>query len=275
MHRGPLDESWLELSYDRFPRLEEAFHAMLDESLRPRGPELLYDLVAGLAPRPSSVAIDVGCGEGRHTLELASRFGLSVTGVDPVARHLELARASLLLRPELRGRVRFEAGSAESLRFASRSVELVWCRDVLVHVAELGRAYSEFERVLAEGGHIVVYQMFGTERLEPSEASYIWRTMGVVPASAEFATTDAAIAAAGLRVVDRTEIGSEWWELAEEESGKPGQRLLYAARLLRDRRRYVERFGEPAYELMLGDCLWHVYAMIGKLTRRADVLSRA
>jgi hypothetical protein len=53
------------------------------------------------------------------------------------------------------------------------------------------------------------------------------------------------------------EIGSEWGELAEEENGKPGRRLLWAARLLRDPERYVARFGRANYEVMLGDCLWH------------------
>jgi hypothetical protein len=28
-------------------------------------------------------------------------------------------------------------------------------------------------------------------------------------------------------------------------------------------------FGQAAYEIMLGDCLWSVYGMIGKLDRRA------
>jgi hypothetical protein len=32
----------LEQSYDEFERVEEAFHAALDESLHPRSPELLY-----------------------------------------------------------------------------------------------------------------------------------------------------------------------------------------------------------------------------------------
>ena len=58
-------------------------------------------------------------------------------------------------------------------------------------------------------------------------------------------------------------------ELAEEETGKPGRRLLWAARLLRDPERYVARFGRTNDEVMLGDCLWHVYAMVGKLHRRA------
>ena len=37
---------------------------------------------------------------------------------------------------------------------------------------------------------------------------------------------------------------------------------------------YRARFGNSAYEIMLGDCLWHVYAMLGKLERRVYVLTR-
>ena len=36
----------------------------------------------------------------------------------------------------------------------------------------------------------------------------------------------------------------------------------------------MERFGRAHYDVMLGDCLWHVYAMIGKLERRVYVLRR-
>ena len=92
--------------------------------------------------------------------------------------------------------------------------------------------------------------------------------------SAEPRRTEAAIATAGLRVDECIVLGSEWGERAEEESGVNGRRLLYAARLLRDPERYCEQFGRQAYEIMLGDCLWHVYAMIGKLERRVYLLSR-
>jgi hypothetical protein len=50
--------------------------------------------------------------------------------------------------------------------------------------------------------------------------------------------------------------------------------LLWAARLRRDPERYIAQFGRANYEVMLGDCLWHVYAMIGKISRRAYVLTR-
>jgi SAM-dependent methyltransferase len=274
----PGDLEWLEQSYDLFPRIEEAFHDALNESLRPRGPDMLFDLVRDFDLPHGALAADVGCGEGGHTFQLAERFGFSVTGVDPVPRHIELAsaeRAALADRePELARRIRFELGSAEALSFETSSLDLVWCRDVLVHVSELDRAYNEFQRVLRPNGRALVYQMFAGDRLEPREAAWLWGTMGVVPTSADPDLTEAAIASAGLRTDARLDLGTEWGEWTEETTGKGGRRLLYAARLLRDPRRYIAAFGQPAYEIMLGDCLWSVYGMIGKLNRRVYVLTK-
>jgi SAM-dependent methyltransferase len=270
---GP-GERRLEYSYGAFGRIEESFHAALDESLNPRGPELLYDLVRDMGLPAGSLAVDVGCGEGRHCIQLAQRFQLTVTGLDPVPSQIEHATASLAsLDPEVGGRVTFELGAAEALPLENGTVDLVWCRDVLVHVADLDRAYAEFERVLRANGRVLVYQMFAGDRLEPREADWLWSMLGVVPTSADQARTDAAISATGLRVDGCTDL-SEWGEWAEEQSGKGGQRLLYAARLLRDPERYIARFGQEAYDIMLGDCFWHVYGMIGKLKRTVYLLSK-
>lgn len=35
----------------------------------------------------------------------------------------------------------------------------------------------------------------------------------------------------------------------------------------RDPGRCINRYGRAAYDMMLGDCLWHIYALIGKHTR--------
>jgi SAM-dependent methyltransferase len=274
----PGDAAWLEQSYDAFPRIEAAFHDALDESLRPRGPDLLYDLVKGFGLAPGSLSADVGCGEGGHTIQLAKRFGFAVTGIDPVPRHIDFANAELAAlaerEPVVAARIRFELGSAEELSFPSASLDLVWCRDVLVHVSDLDRAYKEVQRVPRPGGRVVVYQMFAGDHLEPREADWLWRTMGVVPSSADARQTETAIASAGLHIEARINLSTEWGEWAEEQSGKSGQRLLYAARLLRDPQRYIAEFGGTAYELMLGDCLWSVYGMIGKLSRGVYVLSK-
>jgi SAM-dependent methyltransferase len=259
--------------YDAFERVETEFQALLDETLRPRGPDQLYDLVAELGFAPGSHVLDLGCGNGAHAIALAERFGFTVVGIDPVARHIELARQEASGRPDLADRVSFERGVAESIALPDATVDLVWCRDVLYHVADLDRAYAESRRVLRPGGRMLVYQWFATDRLEPKEAAWLWRTMGVVPANAEPARTERAIARAGLVVERRIELGSEWGERLEEDSGHGSRRLLRAARLLRAPERYIDRFGKEAYDIMLGDCLWHVSRMIGKLAPRVYVLS--
>lgn len=274
---GGADPFSLDAFYDAYPRVEADIERALDASLHPRGPDLLYELVADLALPPRARAVDVGCGEGRHALRLAQRSAFDVLGIDPLARHIEIARAALAAAakatPELAERVRFEPGSAEELPVPDRSIDLVWCRDVLSHVADLERAYAEIRRVLRDGGRALVYQMFATERLEPREREWLWRTMGGASGSADPARTEAAIATAGLRIDARIDLESEWGEWREERDGDVGRRLLHAARLLRAPDRYVAEFGRSAYEIALGDRLWHVYRMIGKLSPRVYQLS--
>src|SRR5262249_21225525 len=157
-------------------------------------------------------------------------------------------------------------GRAEHLPASDSTVDLIWCRDVLVHVAELERVYAEFRRALKPGGRALIYQMFGTDRLQPRAAEFLWRTMGGVPANADPAHTEVAIAASGLRIEQCLALGSEWSEYTQEHAGKGGRKLLHAARLLRGRATFAPKYGEAAYDIMLGDCLWAVYIMIGKLT---------
>ena len=265
----------LQQLYDDFGGVEDAFNAALDESLRPRGPELLYEIVQRLELPERSLILDVGCGEGAHSYRLAERFGFSVVGIDPVPRQVDVATAGLeSLDADVARRIRFVPGAAEALPVEDGAADLVWCRDVLVHVADLERAYAEFRRVLRDGGRALVYQMFATDRLEPREAEWLWRALELAQGSGDPARTEAAIAAAGLRVDERLDLTTEWGEWSQERSGVVGRRLLHAARLLRDPERYRARFGEAAYEIMLADCLWHVYLMIGKLERRAYLLTK-
>ena len=160
---------------------------MLGASLAPSGPGRLYGFVEGLSLCAGSLALDVGCGEGAHTIELARRFGLRVRGFDPVARRLRLADAALAdsarALPGLADAVSFESAYAHELPVDAATADLVWCRDVLEHVPHLHAAYAEFARVVKPAGRILTYQVFGTD-------------------------TAAAIAAAGLRVEHSVELGA-------------------------------------------------------------------
>ena len=100
----------------------------------------------------------------------------------------------------------------------------------------------------------------------------MWTSQGTVPANADHKHVEAAIGRAGFQIDERIVLASEGGERAQEERGEPGRRLLHAARLLREPERYIAQFGQTAYDIMLGDCLWHIYRMIGKLSGRIYVL---
>ncbi|MEZ4638254.1 MAG: class I SAM-dependent methyltransferase [Caldilineaceae bacterium] len=73
---------------------EEEYQALLDavdESLHPRGPDMLYDKFAGFHPTPNSVVLDLGCRDAAHACELSRRFGCRVVGVDLIDANIARA----------------------------------------------------------------------------------------------------------------------------------------------------------------------------------------
>lgn len=76
--------------------------------------------------------IDLGCGDGALSRELAGEGAASVLGVDPSARMLELAGARTS-----DARVRFERGFAEDLQLPGGCVDLVVSSLALHYVADL------------------------------------------------------------------------------------------------------------------------------------------
>jgi SAM-dependent methyltransferase len=249
--------------------IEEEFNQQLNESLDPSGPDALFEYVAEMELPAGAVAVDAGCGEGEYAIELAGRFGFAVTGVDLVARLVEKARLSV--PPGCP--VNFEVGSVEKMPLASRSADLVWSRDVLSLIDNQGGVYREIRRVLKPGGRALIYQMFTTSRLQPSEAAFLLPVMACSAAAMDSENAETAMRDAGLRLDRCVVLGSEWGEYYEEHAPDPRSQSLHAARLLRDPDRYIARFGEENYDIKLGDCLWHIYRMLGKLSSRVYVLS--
>lgn len=268
----PWDPDFL---HDAYPRLEAAFAARLDESLAPRDPSVLLQVVRELDLRPDSRAVDVGCGEGAYAVRLATHFGFRVLGIDPVQRHLDLARTARRdLAPAIAARLAFERGTATRVPVADASLDLVWCVDAMLHVTHPDKAYAEFARVLRRGGHVVAHQVVATDLLAEEEAERLFDVRGVVPSSADPYVLDEAIAASGLEVVDTLDLAGEWGEWSQEQEGAGGRTLLHLARLLRDPERYRAEFGDAAYEVMLADCRWRTHLMTGGLRGRVDVLRR-
>ncbi len=98
-------------------------------------------------------SLEIGAGTGYFTLNLM-RAGLigQATCSDISPGMLETLAANAA---RLGLQVRTEPADAERLPFADSSFDLVLGHAVLHHIPDLGRAFAEFERVLAPGGTLM------------------------------------------------------------------------------------------------------------------------
>jgi SAM-dependent methyltransferase len=239
---------------------ENALATRLDRSLSPRAPGMLLDRAVALGLGPGDLLLDVGGRDGKHARKLVERTSCRALVADVVAANL---KGGLLAGG---APVTFVVASIEDLPVGSGTCRLVLCRDMLIHIDDLPRAMGECARVLTPGGHLLVHNTFATDLLEPLERSFLVETLGVVAANLTPAHVEHAFRGAGLELVLRDVIASEWRE-HDEESGdaRTSKQLLRIARMRRDRAALVADLGENDYAVELADCLWGVYQMLGKL----------
>lgn len=114
-------------------------------------------IIADLGLPAGSRGLDVGCGVGLYALWLAEAVGEGgrVVAIEPEPAKVEAARA--LVGGEAAGqRVAFEHGDGIAIPLPDRSVDWVWCGDVLHHIVETEQALREILRVLRPGGRVIV-----------------------------------------------------------------------------------------------------------------------
>ena len=114
-------------------------------------------IIGELGLPAGSRGLDVGCGVGLYALWLAEAVGQGgrVVAIEPEAAKVEAARA--LVGGETAGeRLEFQPGDGTAIPLPDRSVDWVWCGDVLHHIVETEKALREFVRVVRPGGRIIV-----------------------------------------------------------------------------------------------------------------------
>src|ERR1700730_10021690 len=97
-------------------------------------------------------ALDIGCGTGFLSLELAFR-GYRVTGIDFASSMIAQARKR---EAERHAVIRYEEADAEQLPFAAASFDIAVSRHLLWTLPHPERAIDEWIRVLRPGGRLIV-----------------------------------------------------------------------------------------------------------------------
>ncbi len=108
--------------------------------------------------------LDVGCGPGSITLDLAELVAPGrVLGLDAAASVVETARAAAAERGDTT--TRFEVGDVDALEVPDASYDVVFAHQVLQHLSDPVAALREMARVTRPGGLVAVrdadYATFG------------------------------------------------------------------------------------------------------------------
>jgi ubiquinone/menaquinone biosynthesis C-methylase UbiE len=265
--------SALEEMYGPVAGGDDAFEEAVNRSLNPRGPNMLYDLIAQYGLASQHHLLDIGSRDAKYACELARRHGCTALAVDPLDFHLTGAQERIA-KEALSHLVTPAIGTIEAIPAPDQAFDYIWARDMLIHVADLDAAFREVKRVLKPGGFMVIYCTLETELLDPADAKRVFGAMPIFLSSMNGANLEAAWQKAGLRAIHREAIASEWREAWEEDGTRTtSKQLLRIARLRRDRERFIADLGESNYEIELGDCHWGVYQMLGKLCPMIYVLT--
>jgi SAM-dependent methyltransferase len=137
---------WNDVAGPRWVKL----HDLIDDQIRPLG-SLAMDR-ARVAP--GERVLDIGCGCGDSTIELAQRVAPSgtVTGLDISAPMLERARQ----RASAQGSsARFELADVQAQAFPPASADLLFSRFGVMFFSDPTAAFANLRRALVPGGRLV------------------------------------------------------------------------------------------------------------------------
>ena len=106
-------------------------------------------LLNRIHPFGGQIAVDLGCGKGSYTSEIAQWYDV-IMGIDIVPENVSIARERLRLNGS--GKIHLLCAAGDAIPLADESVDSVFLIEVLDHVPFLRLCLEEIFRVLKPGG---------------------------------------------------------------------------------------------------------------------------
>ena len=104
--------------------------------------------------KSNQLLLDMGCGEGRHSIGALLETSANVIGLDLSIRDLEIAKSRLndFNLSDISTFCTFGVGNINDIPLESDSLDAVMCSEVLEHVESPEQSIQELVRVLKPGG---------------------------------------------------------------------------------------------------------------------------
>lgn len=162
-----------------------------------------------LADSPELKVLDLGCGNGGQTVELAKRINGKITAVDNYKPFLnELQRRAE--KNQLADKIQPQLKDAECLDFNPATFDIIWCEGAIFTIG-FKKGLQLFHQLLKPSGLSAITEMTWLTPNPPQKCRDF--LAGPCPEMAETSTNLKIIAETGYQVVDHFVLTeSAWWQ---------------------------------------------------------------
>ncbi len=172
----------------------------------PEATRKAWSLIPSVPPHPK--ILDIGCGTGTQTRDLASLTDGTITAVDIYEPFLEKV-AELAQREGLSNRIRTVRASMDDLPFDRNEFDIIWSEGA-IDIMGFGKGVSHWKQFCKKGGYIVVSDLTLFESPAPEELIEFWKPYGVTAYTEEEKTTQ--ISDAGLQLLHMFRLEEKGWK---------------------------------------------------------------
>jgi SAM-dependent methyltransferase len=157
----------------------------------------------------SPLILDLGCGSGKQTLDLAELTGATIIAIDNHEPFIELL-SQTVARRGLANRVRPIVGDMASPPCSEGSVDLIWSEGAAYFLG-IANALGTWRPLLRPGGYIAFTECVWLDPSPPREVREIWAKE--YPAMTDIEGTLEIIARSGLELVGHFTLpDAAWWD---------------------------------------------------------------